>query len=160
MNEKMKIADFYKKCEDILDSKTEYKEQVLYTKYDRETGEPYKIATRASRWGGREPGNGRFPGRGLIRVFGAQIHVSLSNPPMNGIFNSMEDALAGLEKIMGTVKKVPVVGDEIDVYIMEEFVGKGIIIEDYNEDQWIVEVEISDSSGNKHKAKRYIDKEA
>ncbi len=155
----MKVSEFYKACEDILGTKTEYKEQKLYTKFDRETGKPYQIATRAGRWGGREPGNGRFPGRGLIRVFGSTIHVALNDPKVSGIFNSMEDALQALEEAMGTIKKEAKIGDEIDVVIMGESIGKGTIIEDYNEDQWIVEVEIT-TNGCKQKVKRYIDKKA
>lgn len=154
----MKIAEFYRACEDILGTKTEYKEQKLYIKFDRETGKPYKILTRATRWGGREPGNGRFPGNGLIRVFGTQIHVTLHNPNVNGTFNSFDEVLKELEEAMGS-KKILEISDEIDVYIMGESMGKGTIVEDYDENQWVVEIEITHSDGHKEKVKRYIDKE-
>ena len=42
---------------------------------------------------------------------------------------------------------------------MDESMGKGIIIEEYDENQWVVEIEITYSDGHKEKVKRYIDKE-
>lgn len=158
----MEVKEFYKACEDILETKTEFKEpKVPSIRYNRETGEPYRPSTIATRWGGREPGNGRFPGRGLIRVFGPTlIQVALNDPNISGIFNSMDDVLRALEKAMGTSKETPKIGDEIDVVIIGELIGKGTILKDYNEDQWIVEIIIQNSNGSKEKTKRYIDKEA
>ncbi len=156
----MKVSEFYKACEDILGTKTEYKEQKIYTKYDRETGQPYKPATRATRWGGREPGNGRFPGNGLIRVFGSIIHITLTDPQLSGTFNSFEDALKALEEAVGAEKELPEVGDEIDVYIQGKFIGKGIIADEYDENQWTVDVTIVNSDDSTRKVRRYIDKKA
>lgn len=51
------------------------------------------------RWN-RQLGNGRFPGFGLIRVFGPRtIQVALRWPGCNKTFNSYEGALAFLEEV-------------------------------------------------------------
>ncbi len=55
-------------------------------------GEPFPYRRR-NRWNNRKPGQGRFEGAGIIRVFGDFIHVSLSNPKLWGIFTSKEEAL-------------------------------------------------------------------
>jgi hypothetical protein len=57
--------DFYHRCAALLG--TEYDCQPF----------PYK---RRTRWNNRKPGNGRYPGYGIIRKFGNQIHVALTNP--------------------------------------------------------------------------------
>lgn len=151
----MNVEEFYKKCEEILGTKTNYKKQNLYVKVDRNTGKTYKVPTKATRWGGREPGNGRFLDHGLIRVFGKKIHVSLNNPPLNDIFDSFESALKALRKAVGAVKKSSKIGDDINVYIMGEFVGRGIIVQDHNT-QWCVMVTIIHPNGYEEKTKRYI----
>lgn len=46
------------------------------------------------RWGPRDPGNGRYPGHGLVRIFGSQVHVSLYDPPLSKVFDSKEMAFA------------------------------------------------------------------
>lgn len=52
---------------------------------------------RRTRWNNRAAGNGRFPGHGLVRYFGpAHIHVGLTEPPVNGLFHSADDALAAI----------------------------------------------------------------
>lgn len=58
-------ADFYRECAEILG-----------TSYDCE-GFPYRYRTR---WNNRAPGNGRFPGYGLIRLFGDQVQIALHHP--------------------------------------------------------------------------------
>ena len=157
----MKIDEFYRECEDILGVKTKYKEQKLYNKVDRETGEIYKVPTRATRWGGREPGNGRFPGRGMIRVFGSTIHVSLRDPVVSGIFSSFEDVLVALRASVEDVveKPEPQVGDEIDVYIGGEFKGRGTIIDDYDESQWNVKLTLTYPNGHSAVVNRFVDKD-
>lgn len=45
------------------------------------------------RWGPREPGNGRFPGYGIVRLFGSQIHIALHTPPLSKVADSMNQAL-------------------------------------------------------------------
>ncbi len=155
----MEVKEFYKACEDILDAKTEYEEKVLYTKYNHETGEPYKIPTRGSRWGGREPGNGRFPGKGLIRVFGSIIHVSLNDPKIQRTFNSFEEVLAALEEAVGVTSVEQKIGDEIDVIIMGKPMGKGTIVDEYDDRQWIVSF-VEFNNGHSQNVKRFIDKKS
>ena len=79
--------DFYLKCADILG-----------VEYD---GEPFQYRYR-TRWNNRKPGSGRYPGYGLIRKFGSQIHVAFTNPiSHHAIYNSEEEVytfLRNLEK--------------------------------------------------------------
>jgi len=50
-----------------------------------------------SRWGPRQPGNGRFPGHGIARWFGpADVHLAFSRPVVSGRFNSAAAALNAL----------------------------------------------------------------
>ena len=52
---------------------------------------------RRTRWNNRKPGAGRFPGHGLVRVYGpATIHVHLTTPPVQGLFHSTDDALEAI----------------------------------------------------------------
>lgn len=68
---------FYEECAKILATSYEYKKF------------PYRKKTR---WNNRAPGNGRFPGFGLIRMFSPSlIQVSLVNPATNKTFYSMQD---------------------------------------------------------------------
>lgn len=77
----MTDLDFYNACAVLL----------------RTTHTPHIVTgTWKKRWGPRTPGNGRFPNRGLIRVFGSQIHVALYTPPFRAIFPSKSAALDGL----------------------------------------------------------------
>jgi len=50
------------------------------------------------------------------------------------------------------------VGKEIDVFIMGKYHGVGIIVEDYDDKQWIVAFEMTYPNGYKTKVRRYIDK--
>lgn len=83
----MTNEDFYHKCADILG-----------VEYD---GEPFRYRYR-TRWNNRKPGSGRYPGYGIIRKFGSQIHVALTKPIQHhGIYNSEEEVytfLRNLEK--------------------------------------------------------------
>jgi hypothetical protein len=54
---------------------------LLGTTHD-DTPFPYRKRTR---WNNRTPGRGRFPGRGVIRVFGDSVHVALSSPSIHFI---------------------------------------------------------------------------
>ena len=96
----MEKKEFYEKCAKLIGTDDLYVEVPKPAKrFNRETGEMYQPMTQATRWGGREPGNGRFPNHGLIRVFSDTIiHVSLKNPKLYGIFNSFEDVLKALEQ--------------------------------------------------------------
>ena len=64
-------------------------------------GEPFKYRYR-TRWNNRTAGQGRFAGRGIIRMFGHQVHVALTDPPTHQIFNSQEDCLKFLESLRET----------------------------------------------------------
>lgn len=68
---------FYQECAELLCVPNTYRPN------------PYAYKTR---WNNREAGNGRFPGFGLIRMFGENcIHVSLKAPfNINKVFNSPE----------------------------------------------------------------------
>lgn len=76
---------FYEKCSEIL-------------KVSHEGSSfPYKKRTR---WNNRAPGQGRFPGRGIIRHYGNVIHISLYNPSYNGIFETEEKVFEILKKLI------------------------------------------------------------
>jgi hypothetical protein len=51
---------------------------------------------RRTRWNNRTPGRGRFPGHGIVRCFGSEVHVSLHTPSLNGIYGSREIALEAI----------------------------------------------------------------
>lgn len=74
----MNKRDFYERCAQIIGCTHAYSSfnDKIYRIDDR--GNP--CVTNATRWGGREPGNGRFPGYGTIRRFGSVIHVCLTHP--------------------------------------------------------------------------------
>lgn len=62
VEEKVKIEeDFYGECAEILGTEHEYRDCVPRPKIDRE-GQKYMPATKATRWGGREPGKRAFSG--------------------------------------------------------------------------------------------------
>ena len=67
--------------------------------------EVWQPMTRAGRWSGREPGNGRFQGYGLIRLFGRdRVHVLLRKPQaVNRIFDDRAKALEFLTRICTNV---------------------------------------------------------
>jgi hypothetical protein len=55
---------------------------------------PYAKPTR---WNNRAAGNGRYPGVGLVRLFGKSVHVQLRAPHnVNRWFSSREEALSFL----------------------------------------------------------------
>lgn len=77
----MTEADFYLKIADLLGVEYFYSPPL----------------GKKTRWNNRDPGNGRFPGRGLVRRYNSTfIHVHLFKPAMIGIYTS-EDAV--LDKI-------------------------------------------------------------
>ena len=93
--------DFYGACSKILGVEIAYRESTPPTvRIDRQTGKEYTPATKATRWGGREPGNGRIPGCGLIRIFSTScIKVDLYHPiKMSGIYTDMDEVLELLKK--------------------------------------------------------------
>jgi hypothetical protein len=78
----MTLEDFYAECAAILECD--------------HVGEAFTHYKR-TRWNNRTPGRGRFPGRGIIRVFGNQVHIALTYPqPVSKIVQGMDEALAFL----------------------------------------------------------------
>lgn len=78
----MTNEEFYRECARLLDCEHE--------------GEPFKYYRR-TRWNNRVPGQGRFAGHGIIRVFGDKVHVSLTNPQL-WMIGSKEDVLKVLSE--------------------------------------------------------------
>ncbi|NBB17699.1 hypothetical protein GVN21_20250 [Caulobacter sp. SLTY] len=65
-NEKLLVEQgFYQACAERLGAETHYR--------------PFPYSRR-TRWNAREPGNGRYPGFGLIRLFGETVHIQLRRP--------------------------------------------------------------------------------
>lgn len=90
-------AEFYAACAELLGTEHHWRDSRPRPRVDRLTGALYTPSTRATRWGGREPGNGRFPGFGLIRCFGHRVQVALKAPVRcTAVFASRREALEGL----------------------------------------------------------------
>jgi len=87
-NEKLVVEQgFYQACAERLGAETHYR--------------PFPYSRR-TRWNAREPGNGRYPGFGLIRLFGETVHIQLRRPAaVNRWFPSRAAALAFLEGFGG-----------------------------------------------------------
>lgn len=96
----MNKKEFYKECSKIVGVEIAYDESSEpKPRISRRTGETYTPMTNATRWGGREPGNGRVPGFGLIRVFNLScIQINIKNPNLAGVYTSCEDALQALRQ--------------------------------------------------------------
>ena len=59
---------------------------------------PYPY-TKKTRWNNRSPGNGRYPGRGIVRRFnGTNIHLFLRIPLINGAFADADSALTAIKQ--------------------------------------------------------------
>jgi hypothetical protein len=89
MNEKKIDVEqgFYEECAKLLDC-AEHTYRVF----------PYRKRTR---WNNRTAGNGRFPGHGLIRMFGpTSIHVALYEPKLSGQFKSMDAVYAAIKEAL------------------------------------------------------------
>ena len=93
------IEDFYGQCAEILGTEHQFRDGVPGPKMDR-NGNIYTPTTRATRWGGREPGNGRFPGFGMIRLFWPDtVQINLLKPKRISItIDGREEALSFLRK--------------------------------------------------------------
>lgn len=78
-----------------MNDETFYREcaRLLGTTYDCV---PFQFHKR-TRWNNRTPGSGRFPGHGIIRVFGDEVHVSLHTPHLS-FRGTKEEVLALLNK--------------------------------------------------------------
>lgn len=98
----MTTEEFYEQCTAIINVAHQYEDNRPgpYKRWDRHNGVFYQPMTRATRWGGRTPGNGRFVGIGLVRDFGSHVHVALSHPVVvNQIFATHEGALTYLRTV-------------------------------------------------------------
>ena len=81
----LSMSEFYNKCAELLG-----------TEYDCKPFPWYK----RTRWNNRAPGSGRYPGFGIIRKFGSQIHVALQRPVQHhGIYNSENEVLQFLQDL-------------------------------------------------------------
>ncbi len=54
---------------------------------------------RRTRWNARQPGNGRYPGRGLVRLYGERVLVQLRSPPVTRWFETRREALDFLRNV-------------------------------------------------------------
>ncbi len=58
---------------------------------------------KRTRWNNRHPGNGRFPGHGIVRYFGpSHVLIRLTNPSLNGLF-SADEALEAIRSSLAFV---------------------------------------------------------
>lgn len=81
----MNNTEFYNRCAELLG--VEY----ICTPF------PYETKTR---WNNRKPGEGRYPGYGLIRHFGGNIHVTLRHPVIhNKVYTSENDVYEFLKTL-------------------------------------------------------------
>jgi hypothetical protein len=99
---------FYRECAVILGITTDYvasRPASYYSAYDEKV---VTRSTRATRFTHRAPGNGRYVGYGVIRMFSPDmIHVALTQPKLvNQIFTSLEEALAFLRELVGGTEDV------------------------------------------------------
>ena len=90
--------EFYERVAAILNAPHDYNSynDVIF-RYDKETG--IKCGTNSSRFVGRQPGTGRFPGIGTVRHYGSAIHISLNNPRVQKICASEEEAISFLTEL-------------------------------------------------------------
>jgi hypothetical protein len=79
----MNDPDFYRECARLLGCEHD--------------GQPFQYYKR-TRWNNRKPGQGRFVGHGIIRVFGDDVHVALTAPFLNMV-GSKEEVLKRLKNI-------------------------------------------------------------
>lgn len=82
--------EFYNECAKILGSDQKFIPNIP------------KSRGRSGRWGPRQPGNGRFPEFGTIRIFSdTLIHMSLNKPEtIVKTFDSKEKVLEFLRELM------------------------------------------------------------
>lgn len=91
---------FYTEVSNILGVEAEYKPDLLPRYGIDRFGNQYHRSKKNGRWHGRDPGNGRFPGRGIVRHYGGFIHVALTSPRASGSFKTDEEVFTFLRKVM------------------------------------------------------------
>lgn len=74
----MTDEEFYRRCGEILGVE--------------HTGKAFAHYAR-TRWNNRTPGRGRYPGRGIVRLFGNTVHIALTNPPCSKTIKGRQAAL-------------------------------------------------------------------
>jgi hypothetical protein len=94
----MEEREFYDRCALILGIEHDYREPTPVPKSPNHEG--LMRTTYKNRYNGREPGNGRFVGAGIVRNFGTIIQVRLTTPHLHGNFKSFEDALLAITRAM------------------------------------------------------------
>lgn len=83
----MDLDYFYNECAAILGTTHEGE---AFTHY------------RRTRWNNRTPGRGRFPGSGLIRVFGRVVHINIRSPVLvQATIEGLPEALDYLRASVG-----------------------------------------------------------
>jgi len=97
----MDNIEFYKRCSAIVGIETEITvHPPIIKRFDKNGKEIFRPKFRLTRWNNRKPGNGRFPGLGLIRAFSSnQIHINIRNPDLCGVYKSYESALEALQNV-------------------------------------------------------------
>lgn len=102
----MNNIDFYKRCSDIVGIETEITVHTPRMKKFDKNGKEIFRPRHITRWNNRKPGNGRFPGLGIIRAFSAgQIHINIKNPTLTGVYTSYESALSALVEVFDVTDK-------------------------------------------------------
>lgn len=102
----MNKKDFFDECANILGTQHNFVDLKPRRKTDRKTGKIIQTDSAYTRWGPRIPGNGRFPGFGLVRVFSpSNIFVVLQNPIQTSkSFNSYQETLDFLRQVVDNDK--------------------------------------------------------
>jgi hypothetical protein len=89
---RLNVAGFYQAVGDLLG--VPHEATPLDKPGFNRLGEP-TATSRAARWD-RRPGNGRYPGHGIARVYGDRVHLALRSPLLVGSYASMDQALQAL----------------------------------------------------------------
>lgn len=157
----MEQKEFYAKCAEIVGTESKYiTPKKLAKRFNRHTGEMYLPPTGATRWGGREPGNGRFPGLGLIRCFGPGcIQINIKNPNLSGTYKSYEEALDALREVFSKENNTLKVGDFVHVVFADEDLGMCEIVKyDEEYDCWKIKVTKTYPDGYVETTERFYSK--
>lgn len=93
----MEAEEFYGKVAEMLGVPHQFRPLGPTHFVDRDGQTRYRMK-RTGRWFGRDPGNGRFPGRGLVRMFGRNVLVALVDPRLHGSYRSPEEALEAISQ--------------------------------------------------------------
>jgi hypothetical protein len=81
---------------------------------------PYHAHKYANRWTNRNPGNGRYPGFGVVQMFGSNcIHIAITSPQkLTTTAKSQAEALELLRSIVGTNTIIEKLGSSVDPTII------------------------------------------